>query len=87
MPLILKNLLNSEKFIYVLLLWQIPMLVLVWQGRVSVDEWRQDALWALGILIGGKTVQGTAAVIANGKSDHKKAKPAPVEPAAPKDPA
>lgn len=67
MPLILKQLLSSEKFLYAVLLWQIPMLVFVFMGKVSIEAWREDALWALGILIGGKTVQGTAATIVNGK--------------------
>lgn len=64
MPEILKQLFGSEKFMYVLILWQIPITVLAFMGKISVDAWRQDALWALGILIGGKTIQGSAASVA-----------------------
>lgn len=67
MPQVLKQLLGSEKFLYVVLLWCLPMLVFTCLGKVTITQWREDSLWALGMLLAGKTLQGTAAAIANGK--------------------
>lgn len=64
MPQILRNLLGSEKFMYVLLLWCVPMLVFTLMGKLTIEQWREDSLWALGMLLAGKTVQGTAAALA-----------------------
>lgn len=67
MPQILRNLVSSEKFMYVVLLWCVPMLVFTFMGKVTIEQWREDSLWALGMLLAGKTLQGTAAAIVNGK--------------------
>lgn len=60
MPLILRQLFASEKFVYVSVLFMIPLTVFTIMGKVSIEEWRHDALWALGFLVGGKTIQGAA---------------------------
>ena len=60
LPLILRQVLGSEKFVYVSLLFMIPLTVFAFMGKVSIDAWRHDALWAVGFLVGGKTIQGAA---------------------------
>ena len=60
MPLILRQLLGSEKFLYTAVLFMLPITVFTALGLMTVAEWRNDALWALGILMGGKTIQGVA---------------------------
>lgn len=67
MPQILSNLLNSEKFIYVALLWMLPITVFAAMGSISIDEWRHDALWGIGILVGGKSLQGGLAALGGSK--------------------
>jgi hypothetical protein len=62
-PLILRQLISSEKFLYVVL-FMLPITVFTALGLMTVDDWRHDALWALGMLISGKTVQGVADRIA-----------------------
>jgi hypothetical protein len=59
-PVILRQLLGSEKFIYVSVLFMLPITIFTMMGLMTIDDWRHDALWALGFLIGGKTIQGVA---------------------------
>jgi hypothetical protein len=66
MPSVLKQLFSSEKFLYVLVLFMVPLTVFTAMGKVSIEAWRHDALWALGFLVGGKTIQGAAQSIGMG---------------------
>ena len=78
MPLILKQLLGSEKFLYVALLFMGPLTVMAFLGMVTVEQWRHDAFWSLSLLIGGKTVQGATTAIASAigsRTENGEAKP------------
>lgn len=60
MPTIFKQIFNSEKFWYVALLFMAPITMFTAMGLMTIVDWRHDALWALSLLIGGKTLQGVA---------------------------
>jgi hypothetical protein len=64
MPTVFKDLLGSQKFIAVSVLFMLPITVFTALGLMSIEAWRHDALWALGFLISGHTLEGVAASIA-----------------------
>lgn len=47
--------------------------VLTALGHMTVDQWQETALWALGIYTVGKTVQGATSTIAAAKEQGQKA--------------
>jgi hypothetical protein len=67
MPQVLKNLFASEKGLLAVIILVI-MGVLAGLGKMPVAEFKEAALWILGIYTGGKAIQGGAAALANGKS-------------------
>jgi hypothetical protein len=60
MPLIWRQVFGSEKFVYTALLFMLPITIFTAMGLMTVADWRHDALWALGMLLSGKTLQGMA---------------------------
>lgn len=68
MPLfqVLRNFVGSEKAVAAGLL-VIAATVLTVLGKMTLSEWQDYSLWCLGIYTGGKTVQGAASVMANGR--------------------
>jgi hypothetical protein len=62
-PVILKNILGSEKALATLIP-TVGVTVALLMGKVSYEEWSQFSLIAMGIYVGGKTIQGSAAVLA-----------------------
>ena len=63
MPQVLKDLFRSEKAVVAFTIL-LAITVFVALGKMTVDEWRVDALWILGIYTGGKTAQGVADAVA-----------------------
>lgn len=63
MTAVLKNFLGSEKAIATF----IPVLgvtIALLMGKVTYDQWSDFSLIAMGIYVGGKTIQGSAAALA-----------------------
>ena len=71
MPQIIKQLMNSEKFVYVSTLYMFPLTIFCFMGKVSITEWNESALWAVGILVGGKSIQGAAAALSGSAAKRK----------------
>jgi hypothetical protein len=65
---VLKELLSSEKAIFVGLLI-VAATVLTGMGKMTIDQWIAYTEWMAVTYVAGKTIQGTAAVIKNGKKD------------------
>jgi hypothetical protein len=63
-PNVLLDALSSRKFIYVSFLFMLPITVFTAMGMMSIVDWRHDALWAIGFLISGHTLESVAASIA-----------------------
>lgn len=59
---VLANLVGSEKAIAGLVVL-LGATAFTLTGKMSVAEWKEMALWVLGIYTVGKTIQGTAATI------------------------
>jgi hypothetical protein len=72
MPLVLRQLFASEKFWYVVLLFMAPITAFTAMGIMTVDAWRHDALWAVGVLVGGKSIQGAAASFSGRSAPHER---------------
>jgi len=65
---VLKDFFSSEKGVFAYLAPLVIATVFVFTGRVTEQEWMEFALYLAGIYTTGKTVQGSAKVIANGKA-------------------
>lgn len=72
-PQVLKDLAGSEKAIFALLIL-IAITVFTALGKMTVTEWRTDALIILGIYTAGKTTQGVAETIMRPKMVELEAK-------------
>lgn len=59
----IKALISSEKAIAAGVLVFISTLFVI-LGKMTVDQWNEYTLWALGIYTGGKTVQGVSQTVA-----------------------
>ena len=64
MPTVITNLLNSEKGVMGLALL-VGVTVLAGLGRVTSEDWLSYTQWIFGIYVGGKSIQGAAAVFAS----------------------
>jgi len=60
---VITNFIGSEKAMAAFLVL-IAASVFTFTGKMSIAEWKEIALWVLGIYTAGKTVQGAAAAIA-----------------------
>ena len=63
---VIKNFMASEKGILALALI-IGATVLTALGKMPLPEWQEYSIYIFGIYVGGKSIQGAASVIANGK--------------------
>ena len=70
---VLKNFINSEKAVASGIL-AIGATVLTALGQMTIDQWMGYTQIILGIYVGGKTLQGAATAIGNGR---KPVKPGP----------
>ena len=66
---VLKNLLNSEKGVFVLALI-IGATVLAALGHMTIDQWIDYTKWMATIYVAGKTVHGAASAIGGRAVDH-----------------
>ena len=60
----IKALISSEKAIAAGVLVFISTLFVI-IGKMTVEQWNEYTLWALGIYVGGKTVQGATQAVAS----------------------
>jgi len=65
---VITNFIGSEKAVAAFIVL-IAASIFTFTGKMSVPEWKELALWVLGIYTAGKSIQGAAAVIA-GKADN-----------------
>lgn len=96
MPPVFKDLLGSQKFIAISVLFMVPITVFTALHLMTIEAWRHDALWAIGFLISGHTLEGVAASIGQPRpasADQTTTAaavtvnvPAPVAPASPQEP-
>lgn len=70
---------NSEKGLLGLALI-IGCTVLACMGQVSAQDWQSYTQWIFGIYVGGKTIQGTASVIAGRPTTEDKPADKPADP-------
>ena len=75
---VLKSLFSSEKFVVVAFLFMLPLTIFAALGKIPIDAWRHDALWAIGFIVGGSATDTIASAISSGSS--------PVESSAPSAP-
>lgn len=75
---VLKSFLNSEKAVASGLL-VIAATVLAAVGKITVQEWMDYTEVLLGIYVGGKAIQGTAAAFAARNNPPPASPPAPTE--------
>ncbi len=63
---VIKNLVNSEKAVALGLL-VIAASVLAALGKMSIDQWISYTEWMAGFYVGGKSIQGAAALLGSSK--------------------
>lgn len=82
---VITNLIGSEKAIaaFIVLL---AATIFTFTGKMSMSEWKEIALWVLGIYTAGKSVQGAAAAIAGKVNQTATPTPEPTPPVTPTPP-
>jgi len=60
---VIKSLLSSEKFVVVAFLFMVPLTIFAALGKISIADWRHDALWAIGFIIGGSATDTIASAL------------------------
>jgi hypothetical protein len=65
---LLKSFFNSEKGVFAYLLPMLAISVLVFMGKITVEQYIEYMTYLAGIYTGGKAIQGAGAAIGNGTS-------------------
>ena len=82
---VITNFIGSEKAVaaFIVLL---AASIFTFTGKMSISEWKEIALWVLGIYTAGKSVQGAAAAIAGSLNPTATPTPEPAPPVPPTSP-
>jgi hypothetical protein len=67
LPQVIKNFLHSEKGVLALALL-IGATVLASLDKMAIADWQEYSIWIFGIYTGGKSIQGAAAKLSEGRA-------------------